>query len=588
MTEQNSDVNGGLHLPTENRAAKNSNSTYELLDQIHSSPRRIRIIHVGAGVSGLLTAYKAERLLTNYEFICYEKNPVIGGTWWENRYPGCACDVPSPIYSFSFEPNPKWERFYASSDEIQQYMLDFCAKYDLEKYIRLNKRVVSAVWSEDQGQWTIQIEDDCGISYDHCDVLINGTGVVNKWKWPEVEGLESFKGTLVHSANWDPSTSWKDQRVALIGIGSSAIQLLPELAQGSKSVHIFGRSPTWISPPWGYDAREASSESSDDLPTHEFVFTDSERAKFESDPDAYLLYRKKLETRLDKAFPIFLRDSPHSQYAKQVMRGIMEKRLGPGNEELKKKIIPEFSPGCRRLTPGNGFLETFREDHIHFEYDGVQSLTEKGLVSISGKTFEFDLIVCATGFDVSYIPHFNITGIDGLSMQEAWAEEPNIYLSLTAPKFPNYFVINGPTGNWAQGCVLPSHEIQVEYALKCCKKMQEDRIKALEVRQFPTAQFNAHLDLWHRQYSVWAENCHSWYKNSKEEGRVYLWPGSLLHMLKTLSVPRFEHYDIRYQDDNIWASLGLGRTALEQRDLDGEIVDLAPFIRNSDVPWSID
>ena len=187
------------------------------------------------------------------------------------------------------------------------------------------------------------------------------------------------------------------------------------------------------------------------------------------------------------------------------------------------------------------------------------------------------------------------------SLQQA----PNIYLTIAAPKFPNYFVINGPTGNWAQGCVLPSvclpqpnwrktliypsqHEVQIEYALQCCKKMQEERILSMEVKQLPTTQINQHLDEWHTSLSVWAEDCRSWYKGNKTKGRVYIWPGTILHLLKTLRTPRYEHYEMRYLDENMWSFLGNGRTKLETMGENDTSVDIAPYIRNQDVWWSPD
>ena len=286
-------------------------------------------------------------------------------------------------------------------------------------------------------------------------------------------------------------------------------------------------------------------------------------------------------------FPLFLRGTTHNVEGKKAMEKIMLERIGPGNEELKKKLIPSWSPGCRRLTPGEGYLETLAQDHVSTVHEEIDRFTEKGLVTADGKEREFDIIACATGFYVSYVPHFKIIGTDGAVMQEEWAETPNIYLSIAAPKFPNYFVVNGPTGNWGQGCALPSHEVQIEYILSCVSKLQTDLIKSFVPRQAPTSQINRHLDAWHAKYSVWAEDCKSWYKDNKIGGRIYLWPGSMLHHLQTLRQPRFEHYDIEYlHQEDCWAFLGNGRTELELATEKGLDVDIAPYIRNEDVPWS--
>ncbi|KAH6984314.1 hypothetical protein BKA56DRAFT_630774 [Ilyonectria sp. MPI-CAGE-AT-0026] len=513
-------------------ASLSPTSELDILHQAHSQPRKLKIIHVGAGASGLLAAYKAERMLVNYELICYDK---------------------------------------------------FARKYDLEKYVQLGTRVLGAVWDADKGKWIVELDKDGNRIFDSCDVLLNGSGVVNKPKC-----------VAAHSATWDPKISWTGKRVALIGAGSSSVQMLPYLAEGaysfilySKSVHVFARTPTWIVPPLGTDITKTNNEGISSPPPPKHQYDEAERQRFRTDPAYFLSYRKSLEATLASNFPFFLRDSPLSQWASAALRENMLQKLGPGSQEMKEKLIPSWSPGCRRLTPGENYLETMIEDHVHPIFEGVARFTPTGLVTAGGKEFEFDLIACATGFYVSYIPHFEITGVDGVTMRNEWSENPNIYLGITGPKFPNYFVINGPTGNWGQGCVLPSHEVQIGYALQCCKKIQDEDIKALEVKQLPTTEWNQHLDNWHAKYSVWAENCNSWYKANKPNGRVYIWPGSMLHLLKTMKTPRFEDFDITYRY-NRWTFLGNGRTRLEELSEEGVDVDLAPFIRDTDKPWTVD
>ncbi|KIX92951.1 uncharacterized protein Z520_11427 [Fonsecaea multimorphosa CBS 102226] len=561
---------------------------YEILDQYHSQPRKLKIIHVGAGASGLLLAYKAERQLRNYELICYEKNPSIGGTWYENRYPGCACDIPAHTYTYTFRPNPEWSGFYSRSDEIQTYFEKFYEEYDLKRYVRLDTEVVGATWFEDSGEWEVELRNGDRTFTDRCNVLINGSGVVNKWKWPAIEGISSYKGILAHSANWDTSIDWQGKKVAVLGTGSSSIQMVPHLARGSQSLTVFARNMTYIAPQVAADAQKIDENSQQPAAVGKHYYIEAEKQKFRSDPGFHLQYRKRLESALTEMFPMFLRGTKLNMQAREGMRASMLAKIGPGHEELKQRFIPQWSPGCRRLTPGEGYLETLILDHVKVIHDEIARFTETGLVTAAGEALDFDIIACATGFDIAYTPHFKITGVDGAVMQEEWKETPNIYLSITAPKFPNYFVVNGPTGNWGQGCALPSHEVQLEYALQCCRKMQEEGIRAMEPRQGPTTQINQHLDAWHKKYSVWAEECRSWYKDNKPDGRVYIWPGSLLHHLKTLRSPRYEHYDLRYESDNVWAFLGNGRTDLEWEHDNGRPVDLAPYIRNADVPWSLD
>ncbi|KLO96743.1 Uncharacterized protein LW93_10123 [Fusarium fujikuroi] len=523
--------------------------------QAHSKPRKLRIIHVGAGASGLLTAYKAERMLQNYELVCYDKNPVIGGTWYENRYPGCACDVPAHIYTYSFEPNTEWSCYYANSAQIYDYFLGFAKKYDLAKYVQLQTTVISAAWDGDEGKWAVRLSQDGKERMDYCDVLMNGSGVVNKAKWPDVPGISSYNGTIAHSATWDPKISWEGKRVALIGTGSSSVQMLPQLAKGSKSLHVFARNSIWIVPSLGTDLSKANEEGNSpaEQPGTE-VYSEKDKEEFRRDPGAHLQYRKSLEATLTRNFPFFLRDSPMSQWATAAIKQDMLKKLESADEDLKQKLIPSWPPGCRRITPGNDYLESLVQDHVKVVFEGVSKFTPTGLVTSQGKEFDFDLIACATGFDISYTPHFKITGVDGVTMKDEWSE----------------------------------HEVQIEYAMQCCIKMQNEGIKAMEVKQLPTTQWNKHLDNWHTKYSVWAGNCRSWYKANRSDGRVYIWPGSMLHLLKTMKTPRFEDFNITYRNDNMWSFLGNGRTQIEELAEEGVDVDLAPFIRDQDVPWTID
>ncbi|KAF6228775.1 hypothetical protein HO173_011622 [Letharia columbiana] len=565
---------------------------YEVREQFHSEQNHVKIIHVGAGVSGLLTAYKARKYLKDYELVCYEKNPTIGGTWWENRYPGCACDVPSHSYTLTFEPNPEWSGFYAFGSEIQAYFQKFYEKYELQPYMKFDTKVLSAVWHEDKGEWKVELEKGGEKFTDWCNVLINGSGPINKWKWPVIEGIETYKGTLAHTANWSSNIDWKGKRVAVIGSGSSSVQVVPQLAEGCESLTVFARNSTWIAPQMGSQDVKIlppdSEQTSKPAAAGKHQYTEEEKEKMRTDPEAFLKYRKEVDGALQKGFSVFLRGSDLNVMAKKGMAEMIRARIGPGHEDLKEKFIPKWSPGCRRMTPGEGYLEALTKDHVSVISDEIVRFTENGLVTADGKDFEFDIIACATGFNVAFAPHFKMVGVDGVVLQEEWAEYPNIYLSVASPKFPNYFTVGGPTGNWGQGCVLVSHEVQVEYAMQCCVKIAEENLHSLEVCQSPTTQYLLHSYTWHNAKSVWAEDCRSWYKDNKPNGRIQLWCGSMMHLLKTLRTPRWEDYRIKRRDANMWTFLGNGRIELEVEGEKGKEVDWAPYIRNADVPWSLD
>ena len=279
-------------------------------DYPQCSPLPLKIIHVGAGASGLLFAHKARKNLTNYELICYEKNSVIGGTWYENRYPGCACDIPAHTYTFPFEPNPEWSGYYSYSDEIQDYMLRFARKYDVEKYVQLNTEVKAATWDEKEGNWKVDLMRKDGTSFsDTCNVIINGAGVINKWKWPAIEGLHGFKGILAHSAAWDQTIDWADKAVAVIGTGSSSIQMVPKIAATAKHLTVFIRNKTYVGPQFGANVsnKEADPEAMDPQAAGKHQYTEKEKQRFRDDPEYHLKYRREVERSVVSGFRMFYR-----------------------------------------------------------------------------------------------------------------------------------------------------------------------------------------------------------------------------------------------------------------------------------------
>ena len=249
--------NGISYPPSNDDSYNNSynNDSYKVLPQYHSKPSKLRVASVGAGASGLCLAYKMERMLEagSWELTLYEKNPHFGGTWYENTYPGVACDIPSHLYTFSWDPNPHWSHYFAYGPEIQKYFEGFAKRHNSEQYMKLNTKIVQAQWDEEEGKWTITLENQNTkeLTTDWCHVLVNGSGILNNWKWPDIEGIHDFKGSLLHSAKWDHSVDFEGKSIGVIGTGSSSVQIVPQLQKVVKSMEVFMRSSTWISPPFG-------------------------------------------------------------------------------------------------------------------------------------------------------------------------------------------------------------------------------------------------------------------------------------------------------------------------------------------------
>ena len=322
---------------------------------------------------------------------------------------------------FPFDPNPDWSGYYAYAPEIQDYFMRFYEKHELSPFVVLNTEVVEATWHDLEGQWHVTLRDRTTNRTfdDKCNVLINGSGVLTKWKWPDIKGLHDFKGELAHSANWPQDLKWEGKRVAVIGTGSSSIQMVPEIAKTASKVTVMMRNNTYIAPPFGANAqnKEADPDAQDPAAAGKHQYTEKEKQKFREDPEYHLKYRTGIERGIANAgWTMFERGSELNVFVKGAMQESMRQRLGDRND-LKEKIIPSWSPGCRRLTPGEGYLEALIRDNVDCCFDDIARVTDTGLETVTGEHIEIDILACATGFFVQYQPHFKITGSGGQIMQ---------------------------------------------------------------------------------------------------------------------------------------------------------------------------
>ncbi|KAG0134306.1 hypothetical protein HOY82DRAFT_577451 [Tuber indicum] len=497
------------------------------------------------------------------DHIIYEKNHDIGGTWLENRYPGVACDVPAHIYTFSWEPNPDWSEFYVGGEEIFQYMKRTTAKYDLARDVVFNSKVVEAIWDQGRGKWELKIEQEGRFIWDECDIFINASGILNKWKLPSIEGINAFKGHLVHSAKWEDTYDFAGKRVGIIGNGSSALQIVPKLQEVAGHLVNFMRTPTWIS----------ATYSSELLPDGKnFYYTEEQKSEFRNNPKLLNEYRKKIESGFNKFFYALLNDSPAQAAVTEQYTQIMSERLG-NDPELIKKFIPSWRVGCRRLSPGEGYLEALQAPNVKYTWDPIERITEKGVVTSAGE-IELDAIVCATGFDVSFMPQWKMRGLNGSTLDK-WRDDPEGYLGIFAPSMPNYFIVNGPNCPVGHGSLLSVMEWTTEYIIRWAKKIASENIKAVMVKPNVVREWNVYAQEYLKR-TVWTSGCRSWYKNGKIEGKVTAtYPGSVIHYKEVLETIRGEDFNIEYSEPrNRFGFMGNGFAALEM----DEDADLAFYM----------
>lgn len=312
--------------------------------------------------------------------------------------------------------------------------------------MKLNTKVVEGRWDEAKGIWNLTLEDqatkETWQDWAHC--LVNGTGILNSWKWPDIPGLHDFKGEKMHSAKWNLDTDFKGKTVAVIGTGSTSVQIVPALQPVVGKMKVFMRSSTWISPPFGGGVLESDLRKGtvDDQPgQRQYTFTDADKEKFKNDPEYFLFFRKRIEAEINSLFGMYQQGSEMSNTFRQVITDEMHRRIGPGHEELKKFIIPSWAPGCRRISPGDGYLEALTKPNVEPVYGGIEKITENGLVTPDGKEHKVDIIVCATGFNVAFRPAFKLVNGNGQSLNEDWGDRTNLYLGVSAPRFPNYYTI---------------------------------------------------------------------------------------------------------------------------------------------------
>ncbi|KAJ5413251.1 hypothetical protein N7465_005556 [Penicillium sp. CMV-2018d] len=422
-----------------------------LLQEPAYKPRRIRIVCVGAGYSGLMTAYEVKYNTALEGFIdltIYDKNEDVGGTWLENRYPGVACNVPAHIYTFPFEPNPDWSTFYASGPEIWSYIKRTSGKYGLAEHVQLQSKVVQATWDEPSSKWRLKIRQDGEEKEDECNILIDGSGFLK-----------------------NPSIDVAGKKVAVIGNGASAIQVFPQLQKTAAQLtnYIHGTN---------------------------FAFTEEEKKGFCVNPASLFKLRREIECSADNFFNIFFKDSAAQKAALAQAHASMRERLG-NDQELCDKLIPHYELGCRRA---------------------MVQITESGIQTTHEHT-EFDIIVCATGFDVSYRPSWTVQGRNGHQLNLAWSDSPEAYFGIAAANTPNYFIFNGPNSPVGHGSLLDNIFCVTKWILKWCRKMATEDIKSICVKQEALDDYNTYSQEFLRGM-VWSGSCRSWYKNGKSDGRV--------------------------------------------------------------------
>jgi cation diffusion facilitator CzcD-associated flavoprotein CzcO len=529
---------------------------------------------IGAGLSGITAGILLPIKVPGIELTIFDKNADVGGTWYENIYPGVRCDIPANVYQSTFEPKTQWSEEYAQGAEIRDYWQGLARKYNVYQYLKLKRRIIGAIWDGKEGNWTVEVENlETGEkSKETFDVVINAIGRFNAWRLPDYPGIKDYKGHLRHASAWDPNFDPTGKTVAVIGNGASGIQLVPNLQKVVKHLDHYARSKTWIAGSFGGEGAGRRLEPN---------YYAAELLKTFEDPEVYHKFRKELESKFYRRFETIFKDSKGNKSLREEFIKLMSERLSK-KPELLEHIVPDFSPNCRRLTPGPGYLEALTENNVSFILDPISHFTPEGIVTSDGTERKVDAVICATGANIDMIPPFPILA-HGKDLRDAWRPDPISYLGIAAPEFQNFLFIQGPNAAGHSGTVPNQVETQVTYLAKLLRKVSTQAIKSFAPSQAATDDFVAYSDKFFSK-TVFSGNCSSWANGGKPGARIHgHWPGSASHLNFVRRGPRWEDWEwtSKSRSGNRFAWFGNGWTSKEAS---GE-GDLTPYLK---VPASID
>ncbi|GAA1695572.1 pyridine nucleotide-disulfide oxidoreductase [Mycolicibacterium murale] len=387
------------------------------------------VVIVGAGFAGIGAAIQLKRLGFD-DFVLLDREDDLGGTWYVNHYPGLAVDVPTTTYSYFFEPNPNWSRLFSTGTEIKKYADDVATKYDVRRHIRYNADVQSARWDEETARWQVSLADGQTLS---CRYLITATGFLSQPKLPDIPGITDFAGKVVHTTDWDNSYDPTGDRIAVIGTGATAVQLIPELAKTAAELTVYQRTPIWVAP--------------------KLDFAISERAKrlFARMPWTQRLIRAITDTIYETMInvgvvnyrvPLFRRLNISAMDLCKINQFIQVR-----DKELRRKLTPDYDIGCKRPTFSNSYFRTFTKPNVHLQTEGIDHITSDGIVNNDGTTTAIDTLVLATGFDLweANFPAIEVIGRDGRNLGKWWRDTRfQAYQGVSMPYFPNYLSLASP------------------------------------------------------------------------------------------------------------------------------------------------
>jgi cation diffusion facilitator CzcD-associated flavoprotein CzcO len=478
--------------------------------------RRIAII--GAGPGGMGMAIKL--LEAGYSnFTIYEKSDQLGGTWNHNRYPGCACDIQSQLYSYSFEINRSWTRPYARQPEILAYLQYVASKYELAQHFRFDTELEAATWDESTAKWSLRFAT--GLE-DHVDIVVSAIGMFNELAYPDIKGLDDFSGPSFHSARWDWDHDLSGRTVGVIGSAASAVQFVPEIRKLANQVHLFQRTPNWV------------------LPKEDTPYTNEEIGQHQTNLDALPRMREALFLQVDNGTAFTNDDARISRE-----RIVLDEIAKVGDPELRKRLTPDHPWGCKRPLFSNDYYPAFNESNLELVTDPIDYISPAGVLTADGIERSVDTLIHATGFQTTkFLSSLDVQGRAGIRNADAWNDGAQAHMGVTTAGFPNLFMLYGPNTN--NGSLITMIEYQIDNIVQHVQRLDRENLSWVEVKHEAMDQYNEEIQTDLEKITSWHAGCNGYYRSPN--GRIVTqWPNSMADLGRRLETMDETAFNVGYR-----------------------------------------
>lgn len=478
----------------------------------------VDVLIIGSGFSGIGLAARLDQGGIR-SFRILEAADDLGGTWRDNTYPGCGCDIPSPLYSFSFDQKPDWSRLFANQPEILAYLREVSRRRGLTEHIRFGQQVDRARWHDDDDRWEVVTTDG---SRHRARFLVSAVGPLHHPSYPDLPGVEAFEGTVFHSATWRHDVDLTGKRVAVVGTGASAIQFVPAIVDAVEKLTVFQRTPPWI------------------VPKADRPFTDRHRRLARVFPPYRWWVRWRLYWIHENRAAGFVTDPTAMQKTEHLARELIRRQVP--DPDLREKVTPDYAIGCKRLLISKDWYPALGRPNVEVRTGGVREVRRGGVVGDDGVEAPADVLIFGTGFDAQNTIRIDIEGRDGQRLADTWSNGNQAYLGTTVAGFPNLFTMVGPNTALGHNSQVFMIEAQARYIVDLLRRLRRRGARTAEVRPTVQESFNEWLD-GRMEGTVWQNGgCRSWYQDPRSGRNTVLWPDTSIAFWRRLRRTRLSDF----------------------------------------------